>query len=427
MHDAALSAAACAILPHPWAIQGMPSLLHGASRSGKCGFCWWRINVELSGLVTANLRRSGFAVDQAKLLEEAQAALATTRYDIILLDLRLPDGDGFDLIRGLRRVKDSTPIIVLTARDRLNDRVEGLNLGADDYLVKPFAHEELLARVQAVLRRPKEAREPEVSLANLTVGMEIAEVSVADRALEVPRRELAVLRLLMRRAGRVVSRESLENAMYDDSREIEFERAGGRDLAAAQAPRRRRRGGRGAGCAQRRLSHKGEDRLSGHASIGRQLIWRLSALFLLSLLLSAAIFLYEAWVNRIDTLDKSLRGAAAQLAATVERGPGAGQLRISDAAATGLAPVELPSLRYAVIDRGSGAVADGSSTSLLQELGADAAGRPEGGFDFRDAERPDRSRLCDARAREGTFRSPSSSPAPPSASPTRSPGCRTRP
>lgn len=176
---------------------------------------------ELSGLVTANLRRSGFAVDQAKLLEEAQAALATTGYDIILLDLRLPDGDGFDLIRGLRRKKDSTPIIVLTARDRLNDRVEGLNLGADDYLVKPFAHEELLARVQAVLRRPKQAREPEVSLANLTVGLEIAEVAVAGRPLEVPRRELAVLRLLMRRAGRVVSRESLENAMYDDSREIE--------------------------------------------------------------------------------------------------------------------------------------------------------------------------------------------------------------
>jgi DNA-binding response OmpR family regulator len=176
---------------------------------------------ELSGLVAANLRRSGFAVDQAKLLEEAQAALATTRYDIILLDLRLPDGDGFDLVRGLRRRKDFTPIIALTARDRLNDRVEGLNLGADDYLVKPFAHEELLARVQAVLRRPKEAREPQVSLANLTVAMENAEVSVADRPLEVPRRELAVLRLLMRRAGRVVSRESLENAMYDDSREIE--------------------------------------------------------------------------------------------------------------------------------------------------------------------------------------------------------------
>jgi DNA-binding response OmpR family regulator len=176
---------------------------------------------ELSELVTANLRRNGFAVDQAKLLEEAQAALAAMPYDLVLLDLRLPDGDGFNLIRELRRRKDYTPIIVLTARDRLNDRVEGLNLGADDYLVKPFAHDELLARMQAVLRRPREAREPKVALANITVGMETAEVSVADRLLMVPRRELAILRLLIRRAGRVVSRESLENAVYDDSREIE--------------------------------------------------------------------------------------------------------------------------------------------------------------------------------------------------------------
>lgn len=176
---------------------------------------------ELAGLVAANLRRSGFAVDHAGMLEEARAALATNPYEIILLDLRLPDGDGFELIRSLRRKRDFTPIIVLTARDRLNDRVEGLNLGADDYLVKPFAHEELVARVQAVLRRPKQTREPELSLANLRVAMESAEVSIADHAVEVPRRELAVLRLLMRRAGRVVSRESLENGIYDDSREIE--------------------------------------------------------------------------------------------------------------------------------------------------------------------------------------------------------------
>ncbi len=176
---------------------------------------------ELAGLVSANLRRSGFAVDHAGMLEEARAALATTPYDIVLLDLRLPDGDGFELIRSLRRKHDFTPIIVLTARDRLNDRVEGLNLGADDYLVKPFAHEELLARVQAVLRRPKQAHEPILSIANLTVAMETAEVSVADQPVEVPRRELAVLRLLMRRVGRVVSRESLENGMYDEGREIE--------------------------------------------------------------------------------------------------------------------------------------------------------------------------------------------------------------
>jgi DNA-binding response OmpR family regulator len=177
--------------------------------------------VELAELVAANLRRSGFAVDHVGLAEEARAALELGRYEIVLLDLRLPDGDGFDLIRWLRMRRDSTPIIVLTARDRLGDRVEGLNLGADDYLVKPFAHQELLARVQAVLRRPRVAREVELALANLKLAIETGEVSVDGTQLDVPRRELAILRMLMRRAGRVVNREVLENGLYDDSREIE--------------------------------------------------------------------------------------------------------------------------------------------------------------------------------------------------------------
>jgi DNA-binding response OmpR family regulator len=196
---------------------------------------------ELAELVSANLRRSGFAVDVARLLEEAEAALAAASYDIVLLDLRLPDGDGFNLIRQMRRSRDSTPIIVLTARDRLSDRVEGLNLGADDYLVKPFAHEELLARVLAVLRRPKVTSEPEISLGNLTLALESGEVAVGSERVEVPRRELTVLRLLMRRAGRVVSRETLENGMYDDSREIESNA-----LEAAISRLRKRLSGAGA-------------------------------------------------------------------------------------------------------------------------------------------------------------------------------------
>jgi DNA-binding response OmpR family regulator len=196
---------------------------------------------ELADLVAANLRRSGFAVDVVGLIEEAHTALELTAYEIVLLDLRLPDGDGFDLIRWLRRRKDPTPIIVLTARDRLDDRVEGLNLGADDYLVKPFAHEELLARVQAVLRRPRAAREAELTLANVRLAIETGEVSIAGIRLDVPRRELAVLRMLMRRAGRVVSRDALENGMYDDSREIESNA-----LEAAVSRLRKRLAGAGA-------------------------------------------------------------------------------------------------------------------------------------------------------------------------------------
>jgi DNA-binding response OmpR family regulator len=176
---------------------------------------------ELADLVAANLRRSGFAVDVVGLVEDARAAIVSAAYDIVLLDLRLPDGDGFEIIRSMRRRQNSTPIIVLTARDRLADRVEGLNLGADDYLVKPFAHEELLARVQAVLRRPKLAREAELSLANVKLAVESGEVTVGSATVEVPRRELAVLRMLMRRAGHIVTREALENGMYDFGREIE--------------------------------------------------------------------------------------------------------------------------------------------------------------------------------------------------------------
>jgi DNA-binding response OmpR family regulator len=196
---------------------------------------------ELAKLVAANLRRSGFAVDVVGLLDEAQTALQTFDYEIALLDLRLPDGDGFDLIRWMRRMRNFTPIIVLTARDKLRDRVEGLNLGADDYLVKPFAHEELLARVQAVLRRPKLSREPELSLANLDVSMEGSDVSVDGQRITVPRRELVVLKMLIRRAGRVVSREALENGMYDDSREIESNA-----LEAAASRLRKRLAGAGA-------------------------------------------------------------------------------------------------------------------------------------------------------------------------------------
>jgi DNA-binding response OmpR family regulator len=129
----------------------------------------------------------------------------------------------------------------MTARDRLADRVEGLNLGADDYVLKPFAHEELLARVQAVLRRPKVAQAQELSLANVRLAMDSGEVTVGAARLEVPRRELAVMRMLMRRAGHLVTREALESGMYDFSREIESNA-----LEAAVSRLRRRLAGAGA-------------------------------------------------------------------------------------------------------------------------------------------------------------------------------------
>ena len=122
---------------------------------------------ELSALVSGNLSRAGFAVDTAQSLDEAGAAVKSMNYDAILLDLRLPDGDGLTLLKSLRSQGDKTPVIVLTARDAVADRVRGLNAGADDYLIKPFAIEELVARINAVLRRPNDNLDLRLRLANL--------------------------------------------------------------------------------------------------------------------------------------------------------------------------------------------------------------------------------------------------------------------
>ena len=176
---------------------------------------------ELSSLVSGNLSRAGFAVDSAASLDEARAAVKTMRYDAILLDLRLPDGDGLELLSSLRSRGDATPVIALTARDAVADRVHGLNSGADDYLVKPFAIEELVARINALLRRPNHALNLRLRVGNLEFDTVHREALVAGQALPLPRREVGLLELLVRRAGRVVTRDALQDALYGAGDEIE--------------------------------------------------------------------------------------------------------------------------------------------------------------------------------------------------------------
>lgn len=176
---------------------------------------------ELSALVSGNLSRAGFAVDTAKSLDEAGAAVKSMNYEAILLDLRLPDGDGLVLLKSLRNRGDKTPVIVLTARDAVADRVRGLNAGADDYLIKPFAIEELVARINAILRRPNENLDLRFHLANLEFDTAHREALVGGQPLALPRRELGLLELLLRRAGRVVTRDALQDALYGEGDEIE--------------------------------------------------------------------------------------------------------------------------------------------------------------------------------------------------------------
>jgi DNA-binding response OmpR family regulator len=169
---------------------------------------------ELACLLKKNLAQRGLVADIAASVGEAEACLDAARYDVMLLDRRLPDGDGLALLRRLRAADNAISVIVITARDALEDRIEGLNLGADDYLVKPFAIEELIARINAVSRRPTAARGVRGEIGNLAFNFATSEAGVDGVPLVLPRRELATLQFLMRAEGRVVTRDNLLEGLY---------------------------------------------------------------------------------------------------------------------------------------------------------------------------------------------------------------------
>ncbi len=177
-------------------------------------------NPALGGLISAGLIRQGFAVDLCGSLDEAVEARGLAPYDVVLLDLGLPDGDGLDLIRRMRREGDPTPVLVLTARGELGDRVAGLDLGADDYLVKPFDVAELAARCRALLRRPGACLGVVLRAGNLALDTTSRTVTVSGAAVAVPPREVALLEHLLRREGQVAPRASLEHHLYAMDAEV---------------------------------------------------------------------------------------------------------------------------------------------------------------------------------------------------------------
>src|SRR6201997_2611563 len=164
-------------------------------------------NEELAELLAKGLKTAGYEADVLSTVEEARAVLATTFYAALILDLGLPDGDGLELLRELRQRDNPIPVLVLTARGGLNDRVTGLRSGADDYLVKPFALEELVARLQALLRRPGELLGRSLRVGNIAFDTEARQVFVGEAPQFFSAREVAVLEILMRRSGRVVSKK----------------------------------------------------------------------------------------------------------------------------------------------------------------------------------------------------------------------------
>lgn len=168
----------------------------------------------LAGLLREGLHAAGFAVDSAVTLAEAHACLQAARYDTVVLDLGLGDACGLTLLRHLRGRGDSTPVLILTARDAPEDRVTGLDTGADDYVIKPFHMNELVSRIRALLRRPNAALGVKLSLGTLQLDTVARTAQVEQAPLPLSARETALLELLLRRAGRVVAREALDQGLY---------------------------------------------------------------------------------------------------------------------------------------------------------------------------------------------------------------------
>lgn len=177
-------------------------------------------NAELVTLLAAGLGRGGFSADVVATATDALSALLTTRYAAVVLDLGLPDEDGLTVLRQLRRRGDSTPVLVLTARSGVGDRVEGLKTGADDYLVKPFAMEELVARLQALLRRPNNLLGQSLTCGNLSFDTHERQVTIGDTPHALPARETAVLEILMRRSGKVASKLHIEDQLFGFSSDV---------------------------------------------------------------------------------------------------------------------------------------------------------------------------------------------------------------
>jgi two-component system OmpR family response regulator len=166
------------------------------------------------------LRAEHYAVDWVRDGEAADTALRTQRYDLVLLDLGLPRRDGLAVLRDLRARRDRVPVLVATARDALAQRVQGLDAGADDYVLKPYEMDELLARIRALLRRAAGRAEPVYEHLGVSIDPATREVQVQGKPVVLSAREWAVLEALLARPGMVLSRAQLEEKLYDWQHEI---------------------------------------------------------------------------------------------------------------------------------------------------------------------------------------------------------------
>ncbi len=175
-------------------------------------------DTKIASFLEKGLHEAGFAVDVAHDGVEGLSLALTEPYDAAVIDIMLPGMDGLTLIETLRERKVETPVLILSARQSVDDRIEGLQRGGDDYMVKPFSFNELLARIQALLRRGLKAAEPAVlQVGDLCLNPLTREVTRQGEKIELPAKEYALLELMMRSAGRVLSKTSILERIYDYS------------------------------------------------------------------------------------------------------------------------------------------------------------------------------------------------------------------
>ncbi|WP_088343543.1 MULTISPECIES: response regulator transcription factor [Rhodomicrobium] len=177
-------------------------------------------HARMARLLADYLGDAGFCVTATRSAEEFGQFASVGSFDFYIIDLGLPDGDGIDLVRNRRAASDATPILIITARVSLDDRIRAFDVGADDCLVKPFHASELIARARAILRRPRALEHAEISAGALAIDCSTGDVRAHGVQLKLRRVEQRLLSVLARKLGNVVSKETLESALYDFSKEV---------------------------------------------------------------------------------------------------------------------------------------------------------------------------------------------------------------
>jgi DNA-binding response OmpR family regulator len=177
-------------------------------------------DVRIANFVSKGLRENSYAVDTVNNGENALYQISINDYDLIILDVMMPQKDGFEVCRELRQAGNKTPILMLTARDAVEDRISGLDFGADDYLIKPFEFGELLARLRALLRRQNEIRPPKIAVADLEIDTVSQKVWRGGKEILLTAKEFALLEYMAREKGKVIGREEISTHVWDETFDV---------------------------------------------------------------------------------------------------------------------------------------------------------------------------------------------------------------